>query len=76
MLEAMDFSPSGLFAGFVFGVIGIWLFRKGKKEAEFDFIFIGLALMVYPYFTKGPWGDWGIGAALCSLAYYRPYRGL
>jgi hypothetical protein len=69
----LEFSPSSLLAGFIFGVIGIAIFRKGKKDAEFDLIFIGIALMIYPYFTKGPLWDWGIGVALCALAYFRPY---
>ncbi len=73
-LGSMDISMSGLLAGFVYGVIGVFLFKKGKKEAEFDYIFIGIALMIYPYFTHGPLGDWGVGAALCALAYYRPYK--
>jgi drug/metabolite transporter (DMT)-like permease len=70
----LDISASSLFAGFLYGVIGIFIFRKGKKEAEFDMIFIGIALMVYPYFTHGPLADWGIGAALCAIAYYKPHK--
>lgn len=69
----MGFSVSGLFSSFIFGVIGLFLLRKGKNEAEYDYIFIGIALMVYPYFTSGPWIDWVIGAALCALAYFRPF---
>lgn len=64
-------SISGLFAGFIFGVFGLFIFRKGKNEAKYDYIFIGIALLVFPYFTSGPWIDWVIGTALCVLAYYR-----
>ena len=70
----MDISASSLMAGFLYGTIGIFIFRKGKKDAEFDLMFIGIALMVYPYFTHGPLPDWGIGAALCAIAYYKPHR--
>lgn len=69
----MDFSFSSLLASFTFGVIGIAVFREGKKRAEFDLIFIGIAMMVYPYFTNGPWMDWGIGLLLGALAYFRPF---
>lgn len=26
--------------------------------------------MAFSYFTQGPWLDWGVGFALCGLAYY------
>lgn len=75
-LDAFDISPSSLLAGLVFGAIGLYVFRRGKQRLEFDIIFIGIALMVYPYFTKGPLADWGVGIGLCALAYYRPYLDL
>lgn len=65
-----DFSISGIFSGFIFGVIGLYVFRHGRKVMDTRFIGIGVALMVYPYFTNGPWADWGVGMALCALAYY------
>jgi hypothetical protein len=70
----MGSSVSGIFSGFIFGVIGFYIFRKGKVAAEYDLIFIGITMMIYPYFTTGPWIDWFIGSALCALAYYRPFR--
>jgi hypothetical protein len=65
----MDFSFSSLMSAFIFGVIGFWLVKEGKRTANFAKLFIGLGLMVYPYFTSGPWADWGVGVALCLLAY-------
>ncbi len=65
-----DFSPSGLFAALIFGAAGLYVFRMGKKRVQYRLVFLGLALMIYPYFTKGPWMDWGVGFALCGLAYY------
>lgn len=62
-------SLSGLFAGLIFGAIGLWLFREGKRQLNFSFYLIGLALMVYPYFTTGPLLDWGVGFLLCFIAY-------
>ena len=66
----LHISPSGLIAGLLFGIVGWWLFREGKKRLSFKITFIGIALMVYPYFTKGPWQDWGVGMALCAAAHY------
>lgn len=66
----MSFSLSTLLAGFVFGVVGIWLIRTGRREGNFRLPLIGLALIVYPYFSPNVWADWGIGAALSALAYF------
>lgn len=66
----MDISFSGIMSGIIFGIIGFALFREGKKRANYAILFIGITLMIYPYFSSGPWGDWGIGALLCGAAYY------
>ncbi len=59
-----------LFASFAFGVIGLWMWREGRR-LEKDYIpWIGVTLMVYPYFVDGAKLTWGLGIALCSLAYY------
>lgn len=63
----MEFSFSGLLAGFVFGVFGIFLFRQGKWEANMRRALLGLALMLYGYFVSDPWADWGIGFGLIAL---------
>ena len=70
LLESFNISVSSLIAGLIFGVIGMWLFRQGRSNSNLYFVFIGLILMVYPYFTKGPLADWGIGCILCGLAYH------
>jgi hypothetical protein len=66
----LDISMSQIMAGLIFGAIGLWMFRRGKHNANMKVLAIGLALMVYPYFTHGPWQDWGIGIALCGFASY------
>ena len=60
-----------LFCGFVFGVIGVWMFRQGKKNANVTAIVIAIALMVYPYFVSNIWLAWLIGLALCFIAYLK-----
>lgn len=63
-----SFTFSGLMSSILFSGIGYWMFKVGKQRARFEILFIGIALMLYTYFTSGPWGDWGIGIALCVLA--------
>lgn len=70
LLEDMNFSASSLISGFIFGVIGWYVFKHGRKNSNNYFVTIGIVLMVYPYFTRGPVADWGVGAALCGLAYH------
>jgi hypothetical protein len=66
----LDISPSAIFSGLIFGAIGIFIFRLGKRESHLPLLLIGIALMVYPYFTTGPLADWGVGALLCAAAFY------
>ena len=63
-------SMSGIMSSFIFGVIGIWMLRQGKRNANYATACFGFSLMIYPYFTSGPLADWGVGFALCGLAYY------
>lgn len=65
----LEFDFSSMMAGFVFGVVGLWLIRQAKVQAKFSLGFIGLAMMIYPYFVSGPLANWGIGVALSYLAY-------
>lgn len=65
-----DISVSSLIAGFIFGVIGWWLFREGRKRSNNYSIYIGLALMIYPYFIESALKNWVMGIALCMAAYY------
>ena len=71
-IGSFDFSLSGLFSGFLFGVIGMYLFKVAKQSANFPLVGIAILLMIYPYFTSGPLLDWGVGIALCVGAYYLP----
>lgn len=68
-LSSVNFSISSLIAGFLFGVIGYWMFKDGRKRNDYYFLGIGIVLMIYPYFTSGPKADWGIGILLCIVAY-------
>jgi hypothetical protein len=69
-LGLFDFSMSGLISALLFGVIGMYIFGHGKRTSNIKLILIAVALMFYPYFTKGPIADWGVGLALCGGAYW------
>ena len=63
------FRPSAIFASLVFGVIGIYLFRYGKKAANFKLIAMSVLLMVFTMFTTHWMLDWGIGIVFCGISY-------
>ncbi len=53
-----------------FGIIGMFVFREGRRDGLFLMMVIGAALMIYPYFVDGVWMNWGVGIALCAYARY------
>lgn len=63
-------SPWTIVGGLVFGIAGVWFFRRGRNRGNKNLWWIGIALMVYPLFTLDPWFIWIIGSALCGLGYY------
>jgi hypothetical protein len=65
-----NFSPSNLFAGLVFGSIGLAAFIYGKKMASWRPMIIGVALMAYPYFFSGTLVIYLIGIALTTTLYF------
>ena len=66
----LHFTASQIIASLVFTVIGLYIFRRGKKLLNFPLIFISIIMLTYGFFSTGPWMDWGLGAGLCVLAYY------
>ncbi len=69
-----QFSISGLIAAFIFGIVGLWLFRRGKSKSNSYHLWIGVILMIYPYFTPNATFDWLIGLGLCWAAYYYRFK--
>jgi hypothetical protein len=41
-----------LIVGFIMGTIGFSYFIYGKKSVDLNFMLVGIALMVYPYFVQ------------------------
>jgi Na+/proline symporter len=70
-IQNMNFSIASIFAGIVFGIIGVFVFKRGKDKGNIKGILLGLLLMLFPYFTPGAaWIDWVVGAGLSAVAYY------
>lgn len=61
---------SNLIGGFIFGSIGFVAFVYGKKMALYKTMFIGLALMIYPYFVSGNWPLYLIGTGLTLVLFF------
>ena len=59
----MNFSTANLIGGLVFGSIGFVAFIYGKRMNLWGPMFIGLALMVYPYFVSSDLVLWCAGVA-------------
>ena len=57
----MNFSAANLIGGLVFGSIGFVAFIYGKRMALWKPMFIGLGLMVYPYFVSSDLILWSAG---------------
>lgn len=63
-------SLSSLLSGVIFGIIGMFLLRDGRKKGSPKLAVIGILLMAFPYFTPGYWLiDWVVGITLCYTAY-------
>jgi len=62
-------SYANLFAGILFGSVGLAAFVYGKKSANWKPMVIGAVLMVYPYFIEETWLLYLIGVALSALIF-------
>ncbi len=65
----MNFSVSSIMAGLVFGYLGFYFFRLGKRDSNPTMLMLGLALFIYPYFVENPYACWGIGIGLSFFAF-------
>lgn len=60
----MNLSASNIIAGLLFGAFGVYFIKRAKSEASFQFLGVGMALCIYPYFVENPYLTWAIGAGL------------
>lgn len=63
-------SPAYILGAIVFGLIGWVTWRKGRKQAQRPLIWLGVALMFFPYAVSGTWLLYSVGAALCAAVYF------
>jgi hypothetical protein len=61
---------STILASLVFSIVGLFVFRLGKRNAHLKLMIIGVALMTYTYFTGNVWADWLVGVGLSVMAYF------
>ena len=59
-------SPAYIFGAIVFGLIGLAAFRYGRKSGRRRTLWLGVALMLYPYVVSATWLLYAVGAALCA----------
>ena len=70
MFQPGNFSPANLFAGLIFGSIGLGAFIYGKKTSYLRPMIIGVALMAYPYFFSGTLLICLIGLVLSATLFF------
>ena len=63
----MDFSS--LFAGIVFGALGLAAWQIGRKQQSLPRMIVGVALMGFSYLAPSAAWTWGIGILLTALAF-------
>ena len=59
-------SPAFIFGSLLFGLVGWAAWRYGKKQERPRTKWLGMVLMVYPYFVSTTWLMYLVGAALCA----------
>ncbi len=62
-------SPAYIFGAIVFGLVGLVAFRIGRKRQRPITLWVGVALMVYPYLVSDTVLMYLVGAALCVGLY-------
>ena len=65
----MDFSIGALIPGFIFGVIGFYILKEGRRNTHLPWIVIGIGMIGYAYFFTNLLLLWGIGIGLVALAF-------
>ena len=64
-------SPAYLFGMILFGLIGLAAFRRGRLSGQRVTLWLGVALMLFPYAVSNTWLLYGVGAALCAGLYFQ-----
>jgi hypothetical protein len=62
-------SPAYIVGAIVFGLVGWAAFRRGRAGGRKTTLWLGVALMVYPYLVPGTLALYLVGLALCAGLY-------
>lgn len=63
-------SPAYLFGAIVFGLVGFAAYRFGRKRGRRVTLWLGVALMVYPYVVRPTWLLYTLGFALSAALFF------
>ena len=59
-------SPAYIVGAIVFGLLGLAAWRRGRKVGPRTTMYLGFALMVYPYVVSSTALLYAVGTALCA----------
>lgn len=62
-------TAANILGGVIFGTVGFVAFVYGKKMSSYKPLFLGLALMIYPYFIPSTLWVYIIGAVLTTALF-------
>lgn len=65
-----------LFASLVISSVGFGVFTYGKKQVRTPQIFVGVVLMVFPYFVSGPLAMCAVAAGLLAALFVATRYGM
>lgn len=63
-------SPAYIFGSIMFGLVGYAAFRMGRKQQRARAVWIGVALMLFPYLISPTWLLYAVGTALCASLWF------
>jgi len=69
-LNFANMTAANLIGGLIFGSIGFVAFVYGKRLSLWRPMFLGLALMVFPYFIEATFPLYAIGSAGSVLLFF------
>jgi hypothetical protein len=73
MIDIVNFGTANLIGGLIFGSIGFVAFIYGKRMNLWRPMFLGLALMVYPYFVSNDIALWAAGVVGSAALWFVRY---
>lgn len=62
----MELNIPSLVLSLIFSSIGLGYFLYGKRQQQFVFLLVGLALMIYPYIVSGTATITAVGLVLSA----------